>query len=83
MVTTINCGLYGERFPRIWTELRGNSSYKPPGVSYAAQGPQKQPNSLEKGFLLYSLISLFLDLDSGFQTFGAGSRKEISRRIRI
>ena len=29
----------GERLPRIWTKLGGNSSYKPPGASYIAQGP--------------------------------------------
>ena len=27
---------------RIGTKRGGNSSYKPPGVSYTAQGPQKQ-----------------------------------------
>ena len=27
---------------RIWTNFRGNSSYKPPGASYTAQGPQTQ-----------------------------------------
>ena len=31
--------LYRERLPRIWTKLGGNSSYKPPGASYIAQGP--------------------------------------------
>ena len=30
--------------PRIWTKLGGNSSYKPPGASCIAQGPQKQPD---------------------------------------
>ena len=30
-------------FPQIWTNLGGNSSYKPPGASYAAPGPQQQP----------------------------------------
>ena len=32
---------------RIWTKLGGNSSYKPLGASYAAQGPQKQPEIIE------------------------------------
>ena len=31
--------LYGERLARIWTKLEGNSSCKPPGDSYIAQGP--------------------------------------------
>ena len=30
-------GVY-QRFPLIWTQLGGNSSYKPPGASYTAQG---------------------------------------------
>ena len=70
---------------RIWTKLGGNYSYKPPGVSHTAQRPQKQPEILKTNFL-YSIKngkSLFLDLDFGFQTFAAGSRKEISCRIRI
>ena len=33
---------------RIWTELRGNSYYKPPGASYMAQGPQKQTETFKK-----------------------------------
>ena len=28
---------------RNWTKLRGNYSHNPPGTSYVAQGPQKQP----------------------------------------
>ena len=39
---------YAERFPRIWTKLCGNSSYKPPGASYTAQGPQKQPEIIKR-----------------------------------
>ena len=32
---------------RIWKKLKGNSSYKPPGASCTAQGPQKQPGFLK------------------------------------
>ena len=32
---------------RIWTKLRRNSSYEPPGASYTAQTPQKQPEILK------------------------------------
>ena len=46
--------LSGERLPRIWTKLRGNYSYKPPGVSYTAQGPHKQPEILKKQFFIFS-----------------------------
>ena len=69
----------------IWTRLGGNSSYKPPGAYYIAQGPQKQPDILKSQlFIVYKQSKLrFLDLDIGFQTCGAGSRAEILRRIRI
>ena len=33
--------------------LRGNSSYKPPGASYAAQGPQKQPEILKSQLFMF------------------------------
>ena len=78
--------MYGERSPRILTKLVENSSYKPPGASCIAQGPQKQPEILKKQLFIFynnSNKSLFWDLHIGFQTFEAGSGAEISRRIRI
>ena len=38
---------------RIWSKLAGYSSYKPPGASYTAQGPQKQPETLNTYFILF------------------------------
>ena len=38
---------------RIWTTLGENPSYKPPGASYIAQGPQKQQE------ILKALLSVF------------------------
>ena len=62
-----------------------NPSYKHPGASYTAEGRQKQPEILKH--LLYLLHThfktFFGDLDIGFQTFGAGSKEEISPRIQI
>ena len=43
---------YGERFPRIWMKLGGNSSYKPPGAYHTAQGPQKQPEIIKNPLLI-------------------------------
>lgn len=74
-----------ERLPRIWTSFGGNSSYKPPGASDTAPGPyilQGNEKMRERNFYNSFKTSVFLDLDFGFQTFGAGSRMEISRRIR-
>ena len=39
---------------RIWAKLTGNSSYKPPGASYTAQGPQKQPEIMQRCVFVYS-----------------------------
>ena len=71
---------------RIYMKLGGNSSYTPPAASYTPQAPQKQPEILK--LLLFCFLwniskSFVLDLDVGFQTFGAGSRAENSHRIRI
>ena len=67
--------------------LGGFFSYKPPGASSTAQGPQEQPEIIKKRLYICSATkhkkSVFLDLDIGFHTFEAGSREEISRRIRI
>ena len=68
---------------RMWARLKGKSSYKPPGASYTAQGPQKQPEILKPTFLILVNNLDFFDLDFCFQTFGAGSREENSPRIRI
>ena len=35
---------------RIWRKYNGNSSHKPPGASYPAQGPQKQSEILKNLF---------------------------------
>ena len=56
--------LYGETFPRIWTKLGGNSSYKPPGASYTAHGPQKQSeifkNVLFRNYVRKKYLSLYI-----------------------
>ena len=36
---------------RIWTKIGGNSSDKPPGASYTAQGPQTHPENIKNIFL--------------------------------
>ena len=75
----VHClSLHGERFPRIWTTLGGNYSYKSPGASYTAPGPQKQPQILKTQFIVARTKNENLDLDLYFvfQTFGAGSREE-------
>ena len=38
---------------RIWTKHRANSSYKPPGASYTAQGLQKQPEIIKTLLLIF------------------------------
>ena len=58
-------------------ETCGNSSDKPPRASYTAQGLQKQPE------IFKNLLYVFLNRMIGFQTFGAGSRKDIPRIIQI
>ena len=37
--------------------LKGNSSYKPPGASYIAQGPQKQPEILYYTFYVLWIMA--------------------------
>ena len=67
-------------------KLGGKSSYKPAGTSYTAQGPQKHPEIVKTTAFYFSDTNTnlgFLDLDFGYQTFGAGSREEISCIIRI
>ena len=69
---------------RIWTKLGEVLEKKLPGDSYTAQGPQKQPEILKH--LTFTVRETYEnpclgDLDFGFQTFGAGSREEISLRI--
>ena len=67
---------------RIWTKLEGDSSYKPPGASYTAQGRQKQPDIMKKRcFANKTYKSIFLDLDFGFQTFRADSREEVAQAL--
>ena len=43
------------RFPRIWTKLEGNSSYKLPGASYTAQGPQKQSETFKHILFMFRM----------------------------
>ena len=38
---------------RIWTKLGDFFSYKPPGASFTAQGPQKQPEVIKNLFLYF------------------------------
>ena len=52
-------------FWRIWTKLGGKSSYKPPGASYTAQGPQKQPEILDTLLLFVEQINI----SNSFLTF--------------
>ena len=83
-------GLFGDdsvSLRRIWTKLGGNSHHKPRGASYTAQGPQGQPEICGNTFFgetnmkicIFRLGFRFPDL----WRLGAGSREEISRRIRI
>ena len=41
---------------RIWTKPGGNSSNKPPGASYTAQGPQKQSEISKRMFRNYKQL---------------------------
>ena len=44
---------YGERFPWIWMKLGEKISYKPPGASYTAQGPQKQSEIIKNQLFMF------------------------------
>ena len=45
---------------RIWMKLGENSSYKPPGASYTAQGPQKQPEIFKNTAIRIQLNTIHL-----------------------
>ena len=55
-------------------KIRGNSSYKPSGASYTAQGPQEQPEIVKKIFVLprqQNIQTLFFGPGFRFPDFGS------------
>ena len=62
----------------VWEECAGYGRRTKKGTSLNAS--LKNKNGLN---LLTICSTMFFDLDIGFQTFGAGSKEEMSRIIRV